>query len=56
MAFVTALHLQASADAAFSCKPLWPVTRGGHCSPHIVGKLVKSTNCTQTVCETYTNV
>ncbi len=29
MAFVTTLHLQASADAAFSCKPVWPVTRGG---------------------------
>ncbi len=30
MAFVTTLHLQASADAALSCKPGSPVTRGGH--------------------------
>ncbi len=32
MAFVTTLqlHLQASADAAFSCKPRRPVTKGGH--------------------------
>ncbi len=29
MAFVTTLHLQASADAALSCKPVQPVTRGG---------------------------
>ncbi len=30
MAFVTTLHLQASADAALSCKPGRSVTRGGH--------------------------
>ncbi len=30
MAFVTTLHLQASAAAALSCKPMLPVTRGGH--------------------------
>ncbi len=30
MAFVTMLHLQASADAALSCKPGRPVSRGGH--------------------------
>ncbi len=30
MAFVTTLHLQTSADAALSCKPGRPVTRGGH--------------------------
>ncbi len=24
---VTTLHLQASVDAALSCKPVWPVTR-----------------------------
>ncbi len=29
MAFITTLHLQASADAAMSCKPVQPVTRGG---------------------------
>ncbi len=29
MAFVTTFHLQASADAALSCKPGQPVTRGG---------------------------
>ncbi len=28
MAFVTTLHLQASADVALSCKPGRPVTRG----------------------------
>ncbi len=30
MAFVTILHLQASADAALSCEPGRPVTRGGN--------------------------
>ncbi len=30
IAFVTTLHLQASADAALSCKPGRLVTRGGH--------------------------
>ncbi len=30
MAFVTTLHLQVSADAALSCKPGRPVTKGGH--------------------------
>ncbi len=30
MAFVTTLHLQASSDAALSCKPVRPVTKGGH--------------------------
>ncbi len=30
MAFVTELHLQASADAALSCKTGRPVTRGDH--------------------------
>ncbi len=30
MGFVTTLHLQASADAALSCKPVRPVSRGGH--------------------------
>ncbi len=30
MAFVTTLHLQASADAALSCKPGRPVTIRGH--------------------------
>ncbi len=34
MAFVTTLHLQASADVALSCKPEKPVTRGGHGSMH----------------------
>ncbi len=29
MSFVTTLHLQASADAALSCKPVQPVTTGG---------------------------
>ncbi len=40
MAFVTTLHLQASDDAALSCKPMRPVTRGGHVpdqrNPHTV--------------------
>ncbi len=56
MAFVITLHLQASADAALSCNPVRPVTRGAHgkhqgmrvchtdmfvvCSPHIYGKLI----------------
>ncbi len=30
MAFITTFHLQASADAALSCKPERPVARGGH--------------------------
>ncbi len=34
MAFVTMLHLQASADVALSCKPGRPVTRGGHGNHH----------------------
>ncbi len=33
MAFVTRLHLQASADAALSCKPERPVFRGNYASP-----------------------
>ncbi len=35
MAFVTTLHLQASADAALSCKPVRPITRGGHGMAHL---------------------
>ncbi len=34
MGFVTTLHLQASADAALSCEPGMPVTRGGHGMNH----------------------
>ncbi len=33
MAFVIMFHLQASADAALSCKPVWPVTKGDR-DPH----------------------
>ncbi len=36
MAFVTMLHLQASADAALSCKPGRPVPRGGHVFGHFM--------------------
>ncbi len=36
MAFVTTLHLQASADAELSCKPVRPVTRGGHDMFHVL--------------------
>ncbi len=40
MAFVTTLHLQASADAALSCKPGRPVTRRGcgHEQSRIMGR------------------
>ncbi len=35
MAFVTTLHLQASADTALSCKPVQPVTKGARAFPSL---------------------